>query len=55
MQVLGIYAEAAEAGVSAVVVSVPACARASVERQTIPAMEVVAAGASKPTLRKVQA
>jgi hypothetical protein len=55
MQSLEIYAEAAAAGVSAVVASVPACARALVERQTTPAREVVAAGASNPTLRKVQA
>jgi hypothetical protein len=49
------YAEAAAAGVRAVVASTPAWARALVDRQTIPAT-VVDAGRvpSKPTFRNCQ-
>ena len=48
----GMYAEAAAAGVRAVVASIPAWARTLVDRQTIPAT-VVDAGTvpSKPTFR----
>jgi hypothetical protein len=55
MHVLGTNAEAAAAGVRAVVVSVPACARALVERQTIPALVVVAGEMSAPTFKNSQA
>jgi hypothetical protein len=55
MQVLGIYADAAAAGVRAVMVLVPACACAFVARQTTPLLVVVAYDTSKPTFRNVQA